>query len=114
MNGSRNVWCTKLTQELQILNGNNGYGKTIRPGNKTGESLHYSKEQLLNIRRVMQEVRRFKIMPQETIRRVCKYRLNKRGKRSGKKNKSDKNQLIMVTSLKSRILVPPKHLIAET
>ena len=33
----------------------------------------------------MREVRRFKIISPETIRRVCKYRLNKRGKRSGKK-----------------------------
>ena len=91
MNGSRTVWCTKLTQELQTFDGNNGYRKTIRPGDKTSESLHYSKEQLINIRRVMQEVRRFKIISPKTIRGVCMYRLNKRGKRSGKKKKSDKN-----------------------
>ena len=104
MNGSRTLWCTKLTQELPI-----------RPDDKTGESLHYSKEQLINIRRVMQEVRRFKIISPETTRRVHKYRLNKGGKRPGKKNKSDKKkQSIMVTSLKSRILVPTKYLIVET
>ena len=54
------------------------------------------------------------IISPETIRRVCKYRLNKRGKRSGKKEKSDKQQLIMVTSLKSRMLVPTKFLMVET
>ena len=32
-------------------------------------------------------------MPPETIRRVCKYRLNKRGRRSGKKKKSDKKSI---------------------
>ena len=81
MKGSSSVWCTKLIQALQTVNGNNGYRKTTRPGDKTGESLHHSKEQLINMRRIMCEVRRFKIISPETIRRVCKYRLNKRGKR---------------------------------
>ena len=57
---------------------------------KTSQSPHYSKEQLLNIRRVMWEVRSFKIMPPETIRGVHRYKLIKSGKRSGKKKKSGK------------------------
>ena len=87
---SRTVWCTQSTQELQIFDGKSGYRNTIGPGDKTGESLHYTKEQLLNIRRVMCESRRFKTMTPETIRRVCKYRLNKREKRSGEKTKHNK------------------------
>ena len=95
MNVSRILWNTKLTQELQIFNGKSEYRKTIGPGSKTSESQHYSKEQLLSIRKVMCEVRKFKTMPPETIRRICKYRLNKGGRDQVRKPNVIKNQLIM-------------------